>query len=139
MSMRTFIHVEPNLLTAVVTGKFLLKEAQTSFIEVLEAIAQHRLNKVLFDGRELIGRPQTMERFYYSKFAANSLKAYMPRGVAQTTAFAYVLTPAVLDPHRFGETVAVNRGMNVKVFDNVEEAYEWLKVKPARHTQRNSA
>mgnify|MGYP003351769255 FL=1 len=68
MSMRTFIHVEPNLLTAVVTGKFLLKEAQTSFIEVLEAIAQHRLNKVLFDGRELIGRPQTMERFYYSKF-----------------------------------------------------------------------
>lgn len=133
MSMRTMIRVEPDLLIARVTGKFLLTEAQQSFVEVLEAIASHRVHKVMFDGREMIGRPQTMERFYYSKFAANSLKAYMPRGVAQTTAFAYVLTQAVLDPHRFGETVAVNRGMNVRAFDNLDEAYEWLKVRPARH------
>jgi hypothetical protein len=37
----------------------------------------------------------------------------------------------VLDPDRFGETVAVNRGMPVRVFDNLEEALKWLAVTSA--------
>ncbi len=39
----------------------------------------------------------------------------------------------MLDPQRFGETVAVNRGMRIKVFDNPEEAFAWLDLAPA-HT-----
>jgi hypothetical protein len=34
----------------------------------------------------------------------------------------------VLDPKRLGETVAVNRGMNIKVFDNPEDARRWLGI-----------
>jgi hypothetical protein len=30
------------------------------------------------------------------------------------------------DPERFGETVAVNRGMDVKTFEEMNEAVEWL-------------
>jgi hypothetical protein len=40
--------------------------------------------------------------------------------------FAYVLEKPVLDPERLGETVARNRGMDVKAFDNIEEADRWL-------------
>ena len=40
--------------------------------------------------------------------------------------FAYVAHAPVRDPERFGETVAVNRGMNVKVFETPEDAMEWL-------------
>jgi hypothetical protein len=52
----------------------------------------------------------------------------------RSPAFAYVLKEPVLDPQRFGQTVAVNRGMNVKTFDNVEQARTWLglpSTKPA--------
>jgi hypothetical protein len=37
----------------------------------------------------------------------------------------------VLDPKKFAETVAVNRGMLIRVFDNLEEALEWLATPPA--------
>ena len=35
------------------------------------------------------------------------------------------------DPQRYGETVAVNRGMDVKTFETPEEAFEWLERPPA--------
>jgi hypothetical protein len=34
----------------------------------------------------------------------------------------------MLDPDRFGELVAVNRGMDVKAFQSPEEALHWLGV-----------
>jgi hypothetical protein len=35
----------------------------------------------------------------------------------------------MLDPEKFGETVAVNRGMLAKVFDNLEAALAWLEIR----------
>ena len=40
--------------------------------------------------------------------------------------FAYILHAPLGDPARLGETVAVNRGMILKVFENPEDAIEWL-------------
>ena len=40
--------------------------------------------------------------------------------------FAYVMHEPLRDPTRLGETVAVNRGMNVKTFETPEDAIEWL-------------
>ena len=34
---------------------------------------------------------------------------------------------------RFGETVAVNRGMYVKTFDNPDDALGWLGIAPANN------
>ncbi|HET6490161.1 MAG TPA: hypothetical protein VFG28_10390, partial [Syntrophales bacterium] len=87
--------------------------------------------KVLFDGRGLTGNPGSMERFYYGMFAAETVGKYADRGVSRTTRFAYVLKPPVLDPRRFGETVAVNRGMHVKAFDNFDDALGWLGIASA--------
>jgi hypothetical protein len=32
------------------------------------------------------------------------------------------------DPGRFGETVAVNRGMLTKTFESIDDALEWLGI-----------
>jgi hypothetical protein len=125
------IHDEAGLLNAVATGRFSLKEAQRTFLEMLEVVALHKTRKVLLDGRKLIGNPQTMERFYYGEFAAESVVEFAERGMSRATQFAYVLREPVLDPKRFGETVAVNRGMRVKVFDSPAEALQWLGIAPA--------
>jgi hypothetical protein len=36
----------------------------------------------------------------------------------------------LIDPSRFGETVALNRGAKVKVSERLDEALAWLGVSP---------
>ncbi len=40
--------------------------------------------------------------------------------------YAVVFHPALVDPRRFGEMVARNRGVNIRVFTEVGEAIAWL-------------
>jgi len=112
------------------TGEFSLDEAQRSFVEMLESVAVAEPTKVLFDGRMLVGEPKMIERFYYGEFAARSVASFASRGVSPATRFAYVLEEPMLDPERFGETAAVNRGMIVRAFDNLEAARAWLGAAP---------
>lgn len=124
--MKLEMRAEGGVLWAVATGRFTLESGRRTFVEMLEAVASHGVAKVHLDGRDVVGNPRTIERFLYSEFAAETVAAYASRGVARATQFAYVLKPPVLDPERFGETVAVNRGMNVKVFEHPEEGLRWL-------------
>lgn len=112
-------------------GKFSLAEAKRNFVEILEAVARHNTKKVIFDGRKLVGKPATMERFYYGEFVAHTIRDFAQRGVSPSTQFAYVLKEPVLDQRRFGETVAVNRGILLKTFDRPEDALRWLGVSSA--------
>jgi hypothetical protein len=130
MSMELEICPEPGFLRVGARGEFSLEEARRTFLEMLEAVALHKVRKVLFDGRALAGEPMTMERFYYGEFAARSVANFASRGVSPATRFAYVLEEPMLDPERFGETVALNRGMRVRAFDNLEPARAWLDAAP---------
>jgi len=126
MSLQQYMRPDSGLLRVRATGKFSLEEAQRTFLEMMEAVALHKTERVLFDGRTITGNPRTMERFYYGEFAATTVAQYRERGMSPVTRFAYVLREPVRDPKKFGETVAVNRWMRLKVFDNLEEALEWL-------------
>jgi hypothetical protein len=122
------ISAEASLLRVAATGRFSLREAKRTFVEVLGAVASHHSEKVLFDGRELKGEPTFIQRFYYGEFAADAVRKFRIDYSRSAPKFAYVLIPPVLDPNRFGEIVAVNRGMNVKAFDNIEDALGWLRL-----------
>jgi hypothetical protein len=127
--MKLEIRLESDYLSTVVSGEFSLEEAKRVFLEVLDAVKRYKASKVLFDGRGIVGHLNTMERFLYGKFVAEAWCGVLP----VVPMFAYVLGPTVLDPSRFGETVAVNRGMLVEAFDNPEEALQWLGVAPANN------
>jgi hypothetical protein len=130
MNMLLEISAGSGFLHVCAKGRFSLPDAKRTFLEMLEAVAQHEFDKVLFDGRSLAGSPTIMERFYYGEFAAQSVANYTARGVPRATRFAYVLVIPMLDPARFGETVAVNRGMLVRTFENPEDALGWLDIAP---------
>ncbi len=84
---------------------------------------------MVFDGRRLKGKPQDLERFLYGEFAAKeTMRVVKEHGFVPR--FAYVIHEPVRDPGQFGETVAVNRGMDMKVFENMEDAFEWLRLDP---------
>jgi hypothetical protein len=139
MSMLLHIHSESVLLKVVAEGRFSLKEGERTFLEMLDAIALYKSKKVLFDGRKLVGKPGTMERFYYGKFAAQAVASSVKGGVSTAPQFAYLLREPLLDPKRFGETVAVNRGMHVKAFESPEEAVLWLGIEPANKPDTGNA
>jgi hypothetical protein len=120
------ICAESGLLRVTATGEFSIEEAKRSFLDILDAVAHHKTGKILLDGREITGEPTTIERFFYGEFAAHEVAKFIHRHQVPGPQFAYVLHEPVLDPQRFGETVAVNRGVWVKVFDNLEEALGWL-------------
>lgn len=126
MTIHLEMRAESGVLHVDAAGRFSLSEAKRTFLEMLEAIARHGTPRVLLDGRQLRGKPEALERFYYGEFAAKSVREYPGGGMVPGTRFAYVLKEPVLDPKRLGETVAVNRGMNIKVFDNPEDARRWL-------------
>lgn len=128
MPMEIECRLENETLLAVATGEFSLEEAQRTFLELIEEVKQTEAHKVLFDGRTLIGNPIVVERFYYGEFAANTVEHLVTDGwTGPAPQFAYILHEPLLDPLRLGETVAVNRGMNVKAFTNTKEAHQWLR------------
>jgi len=130
MTVTTIPH--QTILHVVGQGDFTLDAAMRTFLEIVSAVDEHKSEKVLFDGRHIIGEPTIIERFYYGEFAADAVTQLTEsHGYLNNPPFAYVLLPPVLDPAKLGETVATNRGMNVKVFDNMQEAIKWLKLAPA--------
>lgn len=127
MTMTVQTIPQGDVLHVAAGGPFSLSEAKRTFLDVLHVVEELRLGKVLFDGRQVTGSPAIIERFYYGEFVADEVKLMMERGwEREPPQFAYVLREPILDPLRLGETVAVNRGVNIKAFDNREEAVVWL-------------
>jgi len=140
MSLHAKFTPRSGTLYVEVTGTFSLEEAQQNFVKLLDAVKEHGTEKILADGRDVLGEPATIERFYYGEFVANAVKALLESGwERKPPQFAYVLREPVLDPLRLGETVAVNRGMNIKVFEHHYEAIEWLSIEELTHAAPSEA
>ena len=120
------INAERRLLIVNYSGDFSIAEAESTFLELLDTLVEHKLIKVLVDGRHLTGHPEMLERFYYGTFVADAVNQTVTRTKCALPMFAYVMEHPMLDPNRFGETVAVNRGMRVKAFENLQQARWWL-------------
>lgn len=118
---------DDGLLYATYSGEFSLAEAEETFLQILEAVERHKLRKVVVDGIAITGAPSTFERFLYGEFVAEKVNTLRER-TALSPRFAYILIPPVRDPGRFGENVAVNRGMIIKTFEDRDNALEWLGI-----------
>ena len=126
MEVSLQVNAERRLLIVNYSGDFSLTEAESTFLDLLDTLVEHKLSKVLVDGRQLVGHPEMLERFYYGTFVADAVNRTVSREKCAVPMFAYVMEHPMLDPNRFGETVAVNRGMRVKVFENPRQARWWL-------------
>lgn len=127
--MSLSLRVEPRgtYLCAVVTGPFDLAELQGSFLRVLDACAQHRLSQLLVDGRGVYGRMSTGERYQWAAFAAEAHQAHLAAGNPPLR-LAVLARQELIDPQRFGESVARNRGMDTKATTDPAEAAAWLGI-----------
>jgi hypothetical protein len=81
---------------------------------------EQKIRRLLVDTTQLTGfpNPSVVDRYWsISKWA----------GVSQCVVeIAFVLQPHLIDPERFGVTVAINRGMRGDVFETKSDALAWL-------------
>ena len=120
------VQAEQGIFNAVIVGPFDLPLAQHQFIELLDEAVRSGASKVLIDGRQITGNPTVFERFLYGTFAACATLEVLHTHNLKLK-FAYVIHEPLRDSERFGENVATNRGMEVRTFEDMNEAVQWLK------------
>ena len=95
MSIQQNMHFQSGLLSVDARGNFSLEEAKEAFLEMLEAVARHKAEKILLDGWNVKGKPADMERFYYGDFSAREThKIVVEHKIVAR--FAYVLHEPLL-------------------------------------------
>jgi len=99
--------------------------------QVIQACEKYKPSKILTDFLSVTGTLSTMDRFNLSTlFAMKYLKGRMTGRIPKSR-LAFLGKYPLVDPKRFGETVAINRGINVKVFTDKAEALAWLSEEPS--------
>jgi hypothetical protein len=125
------LELEPRegYLYACLSGDYSLPETKALSLQCLEACAQHHRSKLLLDVRSVQGSNSLTQIYEYAEFlAAEAIKVQRQAGVALRLVF--VGRPPLLDPERFGITVARNRGLAAMSTGDIDEAYRWLGVEP---------
>ena len=108
----TYIHFD-------FTGDFSEVMGKQCIDAMIEACSQVQLSKALLDCRNMTGEIQIFDSFMVVKYAVKM------RGIISQTAL--VGREDQMFPDNFVENVAVNRGVNLKIFTDADEAIDWLK------------
>ena len=119
--------VKNNFLSVTVSGHFSLSEAKIMYTAALEYLLENNLSKLFFDAFRVKGVVTTMDRYYFGEFAAFESLKYIGKGLKKISVSICGEEP-IIDPRRFGEIVARNRGLNLKVTTDKNESLQFLGV-----------
>jgi hypothetical protein len=118
------MNIQPQIeeMSGYLAVRFTGTGAAEEICQQFESIAEHckraNKNKLLLDLTDARVEMSLADRYFLAEgariFACYGLKV---AGVAR---------PEQLDPKRFGEMAARNRGVNILVFTNVKDAEQWL-------------
>jgi len=116
-------------LRATVSGAYSLRQAQDALDEAVRAAVAAGHTRILIDASGVSGAPTQDERYILGLFVAAEQRILAARNPPIDVQLAVYGRQPLIDPNRFGETVAINRGGKVKVSEQLEEALAWLGVK----------
>ncbi len=128
MSFELKIDEARALLRVRIHGILTFDEMCASRLEAANILQERNLKKLLVDLRELKSRERFKTLQCY-EFGAS----YREAGIPSSTRIAHLLprNPANVDNVKFITTVAFNRGVVAREFDDLEAAYKWLLESPA--------
>jgi len=118
MSLQLQIEEMPDYITARFTGPGAAVEVWQQYELIAYRCKRANKNKLLLHFLEAHGELSLVDRYFLGSEAQ-----IFERNDIQVAAAG---RPEHIDEKRFGETVARNRGVNFRVFTNVEDALEWL-------------
>lgn len=124
MSLTIETVVEQDYLLVRCSGAYQsVQDIKDLFQRAVDAARQYRKAQVLVDVYGVTGQISFVDRYAGALFLTELLKV---QAWNQIRRFAMAGQPPVIDPSRIGETVAANRGVNARVFLDLEEAVAWL-------------
>ena len=130
MTLTIDIESRKHYLVATVSGQYSLRGAQEAYDRAIKAALPLGHTRILIDARGITGAPSQDERYALGLFVATEqrlLAARTPPCFLQVAVYGH---QPLVDPNRFGETVALNRGAKLKVSERLDEALAWLGVTP---------
>jgi hypothetical protein len=123
MSVKSEIIVKPAYVWLRCTGTLSsVLELKEVFQSAISAAHKSKKLKVLIDASGVKGQLSTLDRYE----AASFLSSQTAQQALRIKAIALAGKEPLIDATRFGETVARNRGVNGRVFSDLDEAIEWL-------------
>jgi hypothetical protein len=121
--------IEPRAgyLYATVSGEFDLSGAQSGFRAMLQAAARHRQPRMLLDCTRVTGEMTIADRLAFGSFIADEQQRMLPQ-LPAAPQVAILAVPPIMDPGRFTQAVANNRGARLRASDSLQELLSWLGV-----------
>ncbi len=114
-------------LYVALEGEFDHPSVQSMYRAVLQAAAARPEPRILLDSTRMRGSLTTEDRMHLGMFMAEeqTRQAALFRQMPQV---AILAVAPVMDPGRFTQTVASNRGVRVRTSDSLQELLAWLGV-----------
>ena len=129
MTLTVDLESRKKYLRATLAGAYTLRAAQDAYDRAVKTAVASGHTRVLIDASGVTGAPTQDERYILGLFVAAEQRILASRNPPIDVQFAIYGRQPLIDPNRFGETVAVNRGGKVKVRERLDEALAWLGVK----------
>ena len=122
----TTITLEKDILLVNADGSYSLDKAKNLFKKSIDSALLHNKAKIVIDVTNVTGDIPFLDRFDFSAFLANYTHEHAMDKVERIAVTGH---EPIVHNERFGELVAVNRGLNLKVFTSMKEAVIWLNKK----------
>ena len=117
------ITIEENFIVLFASGNYPLSNANYLFKHSIDSALLHNKRKILIDVRNIKGTIPFIDRF---QFAENLANYKAEHALAKVNKIAVVGYEPIIHKDKFGETVAVNRGVNARTFTEMSNALIWL-------------
>lgn len=123
MTIDVQFEFQPNYMKLICKGIFDGDALIEAYEHAFTLAASKGYGAFLADIRDVTGGPpSTMDRY-----DGGVQFAMLQREVGQGIAVAFVGNVPLVDPERFAEVVAANRGAFARVFTDHDEAVDWLE------------
>ena len=118
------VRVEPGHIYLQCKGTYSLAGAKRVFQSAVDSALESDRSRVLVDVFGITGNIPMIDRYEVAVFLAEYIIA---QALGKIRRIVVVGHEPPIDPDRFGETVAVNRGVNLGVATSIDEAFELLQ------------
>ena len=121
------IELRAGYVYAALSGPFDIESAKGVYRAVLQIAAAQRHTRILMDATRITGEMTMADRLAFGTFMAEeqaSVLGALPEGPQ----VAILAAAPIMDPGRFTQAVANNRGVRMRASDSLQELLSWLGV-----------
>ena len=134
--MKVKIEIKKSCIYIQLRGEFIpddkrhLAESKRIVLKAFNEAKKNQIFKLLFDARTVSTDLSIINRYQLMMSLATVYINYILKYHIRPLKTAITLNKALIDPQKFDEIVARNRGMNMLITHDLEEALKWLAVEP---------